>query len=245
MAKHGRNRAGDPFSLTPDNFIAGGADPGGKGDVQGCSEFNPLRILSEEENENLNGTERDAANAANRRVAVFLFAPAMRLAPDAWPCPRVSEGVSDCRSRFWSDAQARRQPGAARRQRPATLDTFACRFYERLAGWSPCERVFEVSLISIRLFDICRRPLPGVSHRITIGKRTFEGVADDRGFATVRVRGLPRVCLVEWNDASGNADPPYRYRRCIYLDVAAETMTPYVSSAGSPTWDMPCAWRQS
>ena len=111
---------GGPFRFQPADFLAKGADPGGKGDVQGCSEFNPLLVFSRQERTELSQpAERDrrnAENAPNRRVVVFLFRPGSEVAPGAWPCPRVSEGIGDCKKRFWSDGETRRTPQATRRK---------------------------------------------------------------------------------------------------------------------------------
>src|SRR5205085_770825 len=51
-----------PFVLTKQDFLARGADAQGKGDFQGCSEFNPLVILSTEDEKQLKKDERDDEN---------------------------------------------------------------------------------------------------------------------------------------------------------------------------------------
>jgi hypothetical protein len=65
------------LNLTKQDFLAQGADPGGKGDYQGCSEFNPVLIFSAQKNEKLESqkdkTARNDANARNRRVIILLF----------------------------------------------------------------------------------------------------------------------------------------------------------------------------
>lgn len=66
---------GKPFSLDPaKDFLAQGADPGGKGDFQGCSEFNPLVRFSKQEESDFqkssDKSERNAENAPNRVMAL-------------------------------------------------------------------------------------------------------------------------------------------------------------------------------
>jgi len=128
------------------DFLARGADPGLKGDVQGCSEFNPVLIFSKKDDADFAPKEKEGqrndANAPNRRVLLYLFRPGTRVTPARWPCPRAAEGTAACRKRFWSDGNRRRgfQNPDTRRKFEETRDTFACRFYHRLAFESPCER---------------------------------------------------------------------------------------------------------
>lgn len=64
-----------PLQLTPSDFLAQGADSGGKGDYQGCSDFNPLLLLTDTAERDLPREERDARNRSNRRVVIYLFRP--------------------------------------------------------------------------------------------------------------------------------------------------------------------------
>jgi hypothetical protein len=128
------------------DFLARNKDgAGGKGDFQGCSEFNPLRVFSKAESARFSTSadhkERNAENAPNRRVVVLLFAPGRRVNPTVWPCPRAKEGVAACKKRFFPDAEARRNPQDNRREFEDTKNTFACRFYQIISDDSPCERV--------------------------------------------------------------------------------------------------------
>ncbi|MBI2690107.1 MAG: peptidoglycan-binding protein [Acidobacteria bacterium] len=127
--------------LTPANFLSQGADPDGKGDYQGCSEFNPVMMFSAAENAKLqsNKTERNKENAVNRRVLALLFRPGTVVPPARWPCPKWNEGIAGCKKRFFANAATRRQFQAKRRTVEVDKDTFACRFYERLLQTSPCE----------------------------------------------------------------------------------------------------------
>ncbi len=124
-------------------FLGGGLSANGKGDYQGCGEFNPYLVFSQAEEQEFlsNATERNAQNAVNRRVVIFLFRPGMTVGATRWPCPAAAEGTAGCLKRFWSDGAARRAPQATRREYGETQNTFACRFYDRLASQSPCEGV--------------------------------------------------------------------------------------------------------
>jgi len=132
-----------PVTVPKSEFLGGGASPSGRGDYQGCSEFNPLMLFSEAENKKFSAsadkTERNAENQLNRRVLGLFFRPGTKVPLDKWPCPAASEGTSACTHRFWSDHAKRRQFGAKRRTFAEDGDTFACRFYERLVRFSPCE----------------------------------------------------------------------------------------------------------
>ncbi len=154
-----------PETLQPAEFLGRGADAAGKGDLQGCGEFNPVLSFSQTEHqaylEAADKSERDAENEVNRRVMILLFRPGTSVTPEKWPCPRISEGIAGCRKRFWSDGEARRTPHAERREFEQTHDTFACRFYQRLVTGSPCEIVRPVERVFwIRLFDRIAHPLP-------------------------------------------------------------------------------------
>jgi hypothetical protein len=127
-----------PVTLAKEEFLGRGADPGGKVDFQGCSEFNPMLVLTVADN---NGPkpERDEANTPNRRVVIFLFHPGVPVSIKEWPCPRVKEGTAACHDRFFANGDTRRKAGAVRRKYSDKQDTFACRFYDEFARFSPCE----------------------------------------------------------------------------------------------------------
>ncbi len=126
--------------LTKADFFGQGKDAGGKGDYQGCGEFNPAMVFSQSESQSQSTETRNRENAINRRVMILLFRPGTPYS-EKWPCPRASEGVAGCEKRLWSDASVRRNPKAARRKFSETFDTFGCRFYHRLTVSSPCEGV--------------------------------------------------------------------------------------------------------
>jgi peptidoglycan hydrolase-like protein with peptidoglycan-binding domain len=190
-----------------EDFLGRGADPEGKGDLQGCGEFNPVLMFSRAEQATFadpaNKDDRDAENAPNRRVVVFLFRPGARVTSGFWPCPRVSEGVAGCRKRFWSDAESRRQFKENHREFPKDRDTFACRFYDRMAGRSPCETVSPV--LRIRLYDPSGEFMPQVAFRLTIdGQPPRNGFADAKGVVTVRSVPPPGRCVIEWGAATAS-----------------------------------------
>jgi len=141
---------GSDLKFGKEDFLGHGEDPGGKGDYQGCSEFNPVLIFSTEEqkkfDQDKDKTARNAANAPNRRVMVLIFRKGSRVDPSKWPCPRANEGVAGCKKRFWSDGEKRRTPHEQRREYEQTKDTFACRFYDRLSHVSPCEFIIQRAL---------------------------------------------------------------------------------------------------
>lgn len=148
------------LKLTKNDFLARGADSGGKADFQGCSEFNPVLLFSQENQARFDQAakgdkskpdiqatleERNAKNAPNRRVMVLLFRKGSRVDPSKWPCPRASDGIAGCKSRFWgdgSDGETRRRTRLPNAERifQLTEDTFACRFYQRITDQSPCHK---------------------------------------------------------------------------------------------------------
>ena len=198
---------GKPFTVDKSAFLGRNADPAGKGDFQGCGEFNPLLIFSQQEEDEFqqadDKTDRNAANAPNRRVIALLFRPGSRVTPSKWPCPRAKEGVSGCRKRFWSDGEQRRSLHLpAERKFEETHDTFACRFYHRLAVSSPCEKILRV--FKIRLFDPLGTALPGAAYRVSTGTREVRGHANDDGDVIILDLPVPNTCLLQWS----RPDPP-------------------------------------
>ncbi len=178
-----------PFTVPKSGFLGGGADSGLKGDVQGCSEFNPLLVFSQAENDAYNAaadkSERDSENSVNRRVLVLLFEPGTLIPPDKWPCPRTSESTAGCLRRMWSDATTRRNPQAERRVFEDTQNTFGCRFYHRLNTDSPCECASGGKVwISIQLLDENQKPIPNAPYKLTINGATTDDKADSKGVFT-------------------------------------------------------------
>jgi hypothetical protein len=126
------------FVLEKTDFLGDGEHA-----YQGCSEFNPLLMFSKDEEKELERRgkkeARNLQNQPNRRVVTLMFAPGTKSLA-VWPCPKAPD-VQGCKDRFWSDAPKRRTFQEERREYEETHDTFACRFYERLVGLSPCEVV--------------------------------------------------------------------------------------------------------
>jgi hypothetical protein len=199
------------------DFLGRGADSHGKGDYQGCSEFNPLLIFSKEkqdefdqaqqgtteEDKNILNTRNDE-NAPNRRVLVLIFPKGSQVLPSKWPCPRASESIAGCKKRFFSDGEKRRSthlPGVDRKFEDEH-GTFACRFYQRVSNQSPCDRIMQ--LLRLRLYDAFGSALPFAPFAIAVGEsQRFTGVnrADERGFITIAlpVEGDPVTSItVRW-----------------------------------------------
>ena len=134
--------AGVSYHLLRTDFLARGADKNGKGDFQGCGEFNPYMVFSQAEDQafakSADKTQRNEENSVNRRVMALLFRPDTVIDPAKWPCPTSKEGTAGCKKRFWSDGETRRKPAGEHRTFDTTKDTYGCRFYHRLAVSSPC-----------------------------------------------------------------------------------------------------------
>jgi hypothetical protein len=157
---------GPDLKLEAGDFLGGGEDAGGKGDYQGCSEFNPVKLFSQAEQKKLDQAEhkqeRNALNAPNRRVVALIFRSRSRVSPQRWPCPRADEGTAGCRKRFWADGEKRRAPAADARTIEKNRDTFACRFYDRLTFQSPCDHSNVTGLAPIVLDDPMLGPAKGL-----------------------------------------------------------------------------------
>lgn len=194
--------AGAPFAMDLSQFVGGGKGPNGKGDYQGCGEFNPVFLVSKAEQLAYDSglepaSKRDARNAPNRRAMVFLFRALPEVVRDAWPCPTAKDPSSGCRTMFWPDGDKRRANGPAPREYRDDLRTMACSWYDRFARVSPCEgRVY--TRVAVTLRDRFARTLEGVSYRMTVGDRVKAGRTAD-GVAAIVVPGVPDRCLVEWS----------------------------------------------
>ena len=129
--------------LTDDDFLARGEDPEHRGDVQGCSEFNPAMVFATDEHQTFEASadkeERNRENAVNRRVTIFFYPEGVVVDTAKWPCPAARTGTAACRKRFWSDANNRRSPQESRRHFDGDFDTFGCRFYHYIGFNSPAE----------------------------------------------------------------------------------------------------------
>jgi hypothetical protein len=162
--------AGVQFQTT--DFLCKGQDSKGKGDYQGCSEFNPVVLLSDQQMQSFPDDDaRNLANAPNRRVLVLLLRPGSQIAPAKWPCPTVDQDTTGCRARFWKDGNQRRAPDpVVQRNYEDTHDTFACRFYDRLAGKSPCEPTRLVTTLTLRIMDGDNNPFKDALYQLVINR---------------------------------------------------------------------------
>ena len=178
---------GPDLKLAKGDFLAAGQDAGGKGDYQGCSEFNPVKVFSQEQlrkfDQSGDKTERNARNAPNRRVVALFFRRGSRVSPSRWPCPRAAEGIAGCQKRFWSDAARRRAPSAETRTVETARDTFACRFYDRLTFHSPCDHSNVTGVAPIVLDD----PLFGPARDVVVTFRYEDGLQEP---AKTNARGV-------------------------------------------------------
>lgn len=157
---------GSGFTLDASkDFLGKGGDASThRAAVQGCSEFNPVMIFSRAEAAanaaSKDTTARDQENAPNRRVVGLLFPASIEIDLGRWPCPAATAGTGACRKRFFSDAARRRQPAAERRTASTSADTFACRFFDRLASATPCGGSGKVTVTRLVL-----QSFPGVAGR--------------------------------------------------------------------------------
>jgi len=205
-----------------ERFLARAKDSGGKGDYQGCSEFNPILIFSQEdqdrfdkaqkgnsERDKLDIKDRNTRNAPNRRVLVFLFEEGTQITPSKWPCPRATGGITECKQRFFADGEDRRSRRLPDKPRKFgdTLDTFACRFYQRLSQNSPCERLLRT--FRIRLFDRQAQAIPGAPFATVIaGVESQRGHADSNGDFILTEVEAPSIVTVRWSRRDEQRKPP-------------------------------------
>lgn len=202
---------GAEFKLDKEDFLARGVDKEGKGDYQGCGEFNPILVFSKDEAKRFqkpeNKAERDANNQPNRRVMILLFRANAVVDPAKWPCPKAKDGVGGCKKRFFPDGEKRRDNQAERREFRETKDTFACRFYQRLNDRSPCERVLIT--FSFRLYDLERRFIAAAPFELVVGGNPpIKGLANDKGFAVVPGVEVPNEVVLRWGFPPESGEEP-------------------------------------
>lgn len=195
------------------DFLARGAGPDQKGDVQGCSRFNPRLLFSIEKEAQFKNAAfekdepilrlRNADNSPNRRVMILIFRKRSQVLPAKWPCPTFKEGSAGCNKRFFSDGDERRSthsPGADRNF-DHTHDTFACRFYQRLSDGSPCNVPVKLVTLVIRLVDVYHKPIKSTKYVLEVGEMRFKGQSDDKGIVTHRIpvsAATARLVLPMW-----------------------------------------------
>jgi hypothetical protein len=216
---------GQPFAIEKTQFLAQGSDPDGKGDYQGCSEFNPILLFSNSEAQALDAdhAERNRQNQPNRRVMIFMFPPGMVIDPTGWPCPRAKEPSAGCRAQFWPDGDQRRAQGDTRRVYETDKRTFACRFYDSMAHRSPCEIVRKT--LNVRLSDWRKNAIANAPYRVTLASGEqrngkAQRIGDQEGWLVQTNVLAPSRVLIEWGEPAQNSDEQtYPYRVNMYLDI--------------------------
>lgn len=225
FAKYMEELCGPELKLKKIDFLGHGDDAGGKGDFQGCSEFNPVLIFSQKDQtkfeQDKDKTERNAENESNRRVMVLIFRKGSRVNPPKWPCPRANESAAGCRKRFWSDGEKRRGTRLSDQPRKfeETADTFACRFYHRLTSDSPCERLFGV--LQIRLYDGFAQFIPLAPFTTSAAEKPSKeeiGRADTRGIILLRDIPIPSQQTIRWGfPPEAGEDAEFMFSRTVFL----------------------------
>ncbi|MBM3788257.1 MAG: hypothetical protein FJW30_28305 [Acidobacteria bacterium] len=209
-----RRADGQPFFLTKQQFLGQGADAAGKGDFQGCSEFNPVMVFSSAELSALSADpeKRNAENSVNRRVVVLLFRPGTTVPASRWPCGTAAESTTPCRKRFWSDAANRVANQSARREFGKTYDTFGCRFYQRLVGDSPCEGVAKPGYFRLQIIDDeTGEPLPEIELRVTLSSGVVQEMVSDAAGKIYIASAPAGVCAVTSDFAEVTVEDTYDY----------------------------------
>ena len=235
--------AGDPFELKPTDFIAKGK--GGKtlkADVQGCGEFNPIFILNkalveDAKKDKIAAEVRNEQYRVDRRAIIYVFEHGTEVDHTAWPCPTAREGFEECKVRFWSDADTRRQEAEEDRsfgenmsyltvddnnnlvETPIkqTGNTMACRFYHSFAVHSPCEAKlkewvirFGVTAANGKIFKLRFRRFVaklGESENSPV----FRGTTDENGVVRLPVLSenvKMKILLDAARDIDPNDGPP-------------------------------------
>jgi hypothetical protein len=214
--------AGERFVLDPESdFIARRQDKNLKGDVQGCGEFNPIFLLSKEDEDSfkkdplLAKAVRDPLYVVNRRVVVYVFRHGTQVDPRTWPCPHAREDHAKCKLRFWSDHSKRRNPGPVRREfgenmavlrvdetgalteRPVeeSGNTMGCRFYHAFAVHSPCETKLKEWVVRFKVDTVDGRQEPLDNRRYVAQLGDAEFAAVTRG--TTNAQGELRLPVLD------------------------------------------------
>ena len=182
------------FKLEPDrDFLCRNKDKAGKGDLQGCGEYNPQFLLSLTREKELSKEERDDFYRDDRRVVVYIFKHGSEIDPVKWPCPRATEDLIrntaiGCDARFWSDGRTRRMLKHPTHERhfTETEDTFACRWYHGFAVNSPCENLLKLWVIRLQVDGSKPEPEPLANRAFVIIDGETEYAPVMRGFTNER-----------------------------------------------------------
>jgi peptidoglycan hydrolase-like protein with peptidoglycan-binding domain len=217
-----------PFSMQPTDFLGGEGAANGdlpKMSLQGCSRFNPVVLLTNDEMSGSDKASRNANDVANRRVVVFFFANGTKMDASAWPCPKVKDPMDACKSAFWSDGDQRRKNGDERRTYETTRKTMACKFYDRFARRSPCEAT-QGSAFLVRLHDNEVKPISTtVPYRVTIGSGTPLSATSFDGWVSLPIPKdtCPARIRMEWGQPkSAGGAYPFAQDIVVECDVGEE-----------------------
>jgi len=193
-----------PFKMQITDFLGGAsAGPGDtpKLSTQSCGKFNPILLLASSEMHG-DAAARNARDAPNRRVMMFLFKAGTKVDAKTWPCPNIGATGDACKSAFWPDGDQRRTNGDAERSYKKKPDTMACRFYDRFARRSPCER----GAFKIWLQDGARQRMPYAPYRLTCGDIVRTGTADSNGLVTMFLNTAETTANLEWGQLPTSSD---------------------------------------
>lgn len=190
----GGGEGGKAYVVAKSGFLGRGADAKGKGDYQGCGEFNPVMLFSAAEQAAYQApekrAERNQENTPNRRIVIYFFHTDMQVAPKKWPCPRTEEGTALCKVRLFSDAAARRSFREERREWAKTRDTFACRFYQRLVMESACERLHGAVPLLVKIVDHLGHPVDMKPFTVVVADAEKDVTTTEEGMlSTLMPRG--------------------------------------------------------
>jgi hypothetical protein len=202
---------GLPCRYRPQDFVSRGSSSDWKGACQGCSEFNPVMVFSKIEDKlySKSGAEgaRNAENASNRRIVIYMFRTDRVPSADAWPCPTIKEydqGIKTCKKHFWPDGETRRSPQDSRREYLNGTRTMACAFYDSLARGAPSEGVCRT--VNITLLNRDGKWAKNVPYRVESNADVRTGFTNDFGrLQELQFYSGPTI-NVEWGYTKDCAD---------------------------------------
>lgn len=220
-----------PFILKESDFLDRGEAADHKGAVQGCGEFNPVLILSQQKTRDFEKTGdkagRNAANEPNRRVLVFLFKPGTRMVPAKWPCPSVKQPQPErtCRQRLWKDHERRLKPDEKEdRAFKKTADTFGCRFYHGFAQNSPCEGTLKLWVLRIGLDDDLKKDSQGKVIEDDKGRNTLNHPLARRRYVVEASPDGGAILRGRTDEQGGLRLPVFDERTTMKLRLDAKTL---------------------
>jgi hypothetical protein len=196
-----------PYRMQVGDFLGGaGAQPGDlpKMSLQSCGKLNPIVLLTTDEmggedtTDGASKVQRNADDAPNRRVIMFLFEKGTTVDTSLWPCPQVKETNAACKDAFWPDGDDRRKNGPTLRLYEKTRDTMACRFYDRFARRSPCEGAKRFHTVIV--VDEHEAPISGVKVLFEGNGTSSAQVTDAQGCAKAPMKGEQEGLTVRIGD---------------------------------------------